>query len=108
MPEFDGALVRSADNAMLVNLNKAAGSQIRGVGIFTSISGTAPNRDSLPANNQVDGYIAVVQDVDKVYVFNGTPSTDWTNTNNWTELGGSTGSSDSFSTISVSGQSDAA
>lgn len=107
MPEFDGALVRSADNAMLVNLNKSAGSQIRGVGIFASISGTAPNRNSLPSNNQVDGYIAVIQDVDKVYIFHGDPTTNWTNTANWTELGaGSSVSSDSFSTISVSGQSD--
>lgn len=89
MPEFDGALVRSADIDMLVNLNKAAGSQIRGVGIFASISGTAPNRNSLPSNNQVDGYIAVIQDVDKVYVFNGNPATDWTTAGNWTELGGS-------------------
>ena len=88
MPEFDGALVRSADNAVLVNLNKPAGSQIRGIGIFESVSGSIePVRDSLPSNNRCDGYIAVIKADNKVYVFHGDPSTSWTNTNNWTEVG---------------------
>lgn len=89
MPEFDGALFRASDTDMLVNLNKSAGSQIRGLGIFESVSGaTQPTRDSLPSNNRCDGYIAVIKNVDKVYVFNGDPATDWTTSANWTELGG--------------------
>ena len=89
MPEFDGQLQRSASNATLVSLDFSDGSQIRGLGIFESINGaTQPTRDSLPAANRTDGYIAVVKDVDKVYVFNGVPATHWTNSANWTELGG--------------------
>lgn len=87
MPEFDGVLQRSGNGDILVNLNKPDGSQVRGVGIFASISGATPNRNGLSTLNRVDGYIAVVQDVGKVYVFSGDPSTNWTNTSNWTELG---------------------
>lgn len=90
MPEFDGQLQRSASNATLVSLDFSDGSQIRGLGIFESINGsTQPTRNSLPTANRADGYIAVVKSVNKVYLFDGNPSTsDWTNSANWTELGG--------------------
>jgi len=89
MPEFDGQLQRSASNATLVSLDFSDGSQIRGLGIFESINGsTQPTRDSLPTANRANGYIAVVKNVNKVYVFNGVPATHWTNSANWTELGG--------------------
>jgi len=89
MPEFDGQLQRSASNATLVSLDFSDGSQIKGIGIFESISGsTPPTRDGLPTANRSDGYIAIVKDVDKVYVFHGDPAADWTTSANWTELGG--------------------
>ena len=89
MPEFDGQLQRSASNATLVSLDFSDGSQIRGLGIFESINGsTQPTRDSLPSANRANGYIAVVKNVNKVYVFNGVPANHWTNSANWTELGG--------------------
>lgn len=92
MPEFDGQLQRSASNATLVSLDFSDGSQIKGIGIFESISGsTPPTRDGLPTANRSDGYIAIVKDVDKVYVFHGDPSTSWTNTSNWTEVGAGSG-----------------
>jgi collagen type VII alpha len=91
MPEFDGALLRAADDAMLVNLAKAEGSQIRGLGIFESINGSTPNRDGLSSNNRCDGYIAVVKSEDKVYLFNGNPATEWTNSANWSEVGSGAG-----------------
>ena len=102
MPEFDGQLQRSASNATLVSLDFSDGSQIKGIGIFESISGsTPPTRDGLPTANRSDGYIAIVKDVDKVYVFHGDPSTSWTNTNNWTEVGAGLGAEANDLTSSV-------
>lgn len=101
MPQFDGALQRSTLSGMLVDINKPEGSQIRGVGIFASINGAQPNRNSLSTDNRVDGYISVIQDIDKIYVFHGNTNSDWTNPAYWTELGSVSGATPAITSNGV-------
>tara|TARA_R100001440_G_scaffold14544_1_gene24588 strand:+ start:2847 stop:5291 length:2445 start_codon:yes stop_codon:yes gene_type:complete len=88
MPEFDGPLQHSNSSAFLVNLAKSGGSQLRGIGIFASINGASPNRNSLPSDMRVEGYLAIVTDVDKVYQYKGG---GWTTASNWAEIGSGSG-----------------
>jgi hypothetical protein len=59
--------------------------QVKGLGVFAD----AAARSSLNANMRVNGFLAVLQDVDKLYIYNNTDlgNTAWETAGNWVEIG---------------------
>lgn len=98
MPEFNGPLSHSSDNAKLLEL---ALQQTRGIGIFNTVT----ERDGLSQANRSAPYLAYMCNDDKLYVYDGprqsvagladkyqlVDDSDWENTSNWTEVGSGTG-----------------
>jgi hypothetical protein len=91
MPIFPGLVTHNNPNEAIIDVT---GNQVKGFGVFATISGTAPNRDSLSASVRSEGFIAVVTGLDKAYIYTSSSiaNTDWQNAANWTEIGSGSGS----------------
>jgi hypothetical protein len=85
MPKFPGPVQHQNPGDFIVNLTE---NQVKGLGTFAD----AAARNALNANMRVNGFLAVLQDVDKLYIYNSSDITDsaWTNTSNWKEVGPAT------------------
>ena len=85
MPKFPGPVQHNNPSDFIVNLTE---NQVKGLGVFAS----ATARNSLNANMRVNGFLAVLQDVDKLYIYNSTDlgDTAWATVGNWVEIGSST------------------
>jgi len=98
MPEFNGPLSHSSDSAKLLEL---ALHQTRGIGLFDTVA----ERNSLSSANRSSPYLAYMCNDDKLYVYDGprestaglddkfqsVGNSDWTNTDNWKEVGSGSG-----------------
>jgi hypothetical protein len=86
MPTFPGLVLHNNANEPIVDLT---GNQVKGLGVFASISGTTPSRNSLSASIRSEGYIAVITGLDKAYMYTSASilDIDWQNTANWIEIG---------------------
>lgn len=91
MPIFPGLVTHNNPNEAIIDVT---GNQVKGFGVFATISGTTPNRDSLSASVRSEGFIAVVTGLDKAYIYTSSSiaNTDWQNAANWTEIGSGSGS----------------
>ena len=91
MPIFPGLVTHNNPNEAIIDVT---GNQVKGFGVFATISGTAPNRDSLSASVRSEGFIAVVTGLDKAYIYTSSSiaNIDWQNAANWTEIGSGSGS----------------
>jgi hypothetical protein len=89
MPIFPGLVTHNNPNEAIIDVT---GNQVKGFGVFATISGTAPNRDSLSASVRSEGFIAVVTGLDKAYIYTSSSiaNIDWQNAANWTEIGSGT------------------
>lgn len=87
MPKFPGPVQHNNPSDFIVNLTE---NQVKGLGVFAS----AAARNSLNANMRVNGFLAVLQDVDKLYIYNSTDlgDTAWATVGNWVEIGSGGGS----------------
>ena len=95
MPAFNGPLNHSNPLEKLLEL---AAHQVRGIGIFDDVA----EREDLPEALRSSPYIAYMCNDDKIYVYDGprqsvvnladklqfVDDTDWEDSANWTELGG--------------------
>ena len=91
MPIFPGLVTHNNPNEAIIDVT---GNQVKGFGVFATISGSTPNRDSLSASVRSEGFIAVVTGLDKAYIYTSSSiaNTDWQNAANWTEIGSGSGS----------------
>lgn len=82
MPKFPGPVQHNNPGDFIVNLTE---NQVKGLGVFAS----ATARNSLNANMRLNGFLAVLQDVDKLYIYNSTDLEDtaWATVANWVEIG---------------------
>lgn len=82
MPKFPGPVQHNNPSDFIVNLTE---NQVKGLGVFAD----AAARSSLNANMRVNGFLAVLQDVDKLYIYNNTDlgDTAWATAGNWVEIG---------------------
>jgi hypothetical protein len=87
MPKFPGPVQHNNPDDFIVNLTE---NQVKGLGVFAS----ATVRNSLNAIMRVNGFLAVLQDVDKLYIYNSTDlgDTAWATVGNWVEIGSGGGS----------------
>lgn len=78
MPLYSDVLQNTNSNAPCLNVNDL---QIQGFGIFADTAA----RDALNATIRTEGYLACMNDSDKVYIYtsSSTADVDWTNTANW-------------------------
>ena len=91
MPKFPGILENNNPNETIISL---LGLQVKGIGIFDVISnpGAGENsRDGLSSSLKTEGYLAYVKAEDKLYLFTGDPTTDWTTSSSWEEINTGTG-----------------
>tara|TARA_R100000951_G_scaffold48960_2_gene41418 strand:+ start:1335 stop:3500 length:2166 start_codon:yes stop_codon:yes gene_type:complete len=82
MPNFPGTVNNQNPNAPVLDLTTL---QVRGLGIFDAKSGADASlsyRDDLNASLRVVGYVAVMKDDDKIYIYKGGT---WTDTASWQE-----------------------
>ena len=63
MPVFPGLVTHNNANEAIID---ATGNQVKGLGVFATISGKNPNRNSLSASVRSEGYVAIVKHVDKI------------------------------------------
>lgn len=86
MPIFPGLVTHNNPNEAIIDVT---GNQVKGLGVFATISGVAPNRNSLSPSVRCEGYIALVKDLDIFYVYTSTDlgNTAWQNASNWVQLG---------------------
>ena len=91
MPVFPGLVTHNNANEAIIDVT---GNQVKGLGVFATISGTTPNRNSLSASVRSEGYVAIVKDVDKIYIYTSSSiaDADWQNAANWIEIGSGGGS----------------
>lgn len=91
MPIFPGLVTHNNPNEAIIDVT---GNQVKGFGVFASISGAAPNRNSLSESVRSEGYVAIVKDVDKIYIYTSSSIAvaDWQNAANWVEIGSGGGS----------------
>jgi len=91
MPIFPGLVTHNNPNEAIIDVT---GNQVKGFGVFATISGTPPNRNSLSASVRSEGYAAIVKDVDKIYIYTSSSilDADWQNAANWIEIGSGGGS----------------
>ena len=91
MPIFPGLVTHNNPNEAIIDVT---GNQVKGFGVFATISGTTPNRNSLSASVRSEGYVAIVKDVDKIYIYTSSSIdvADWQNAANWVEIGSGGGS----------------
>lgn len=91
MPIFPGLVTHNNPNEAIIDVT---GNQVKGFGVFATISGATPNRDSLSASVRSEGFIAVVTGLDKAYIYTSSSiaNIDWQNAANWTEIGSGSGS----------------
>jgi hypothetical protein len=87
MPKFPGPVQHNNPDDFIVNLTE---NQVKGLGVFA----TAAARNLLNAIMRVNGFLAVLQDVDKLYIYNSTDlgDTAWATVGNWVEIGSGGGS----------------
>ena len=78
MPLYSDVLRNTNSNAPCLNVNDL---QIRGFGIFADTAA----RNALNETIRIEGYLACMNDSDKVYIYtsSSTADVDWTNTANW-------------------------
>ena len=78
MPLYSDVLQNTNSNAPCLNVNDL---QVQGLGIFADTAA----RDALNATIRTEGYLACMNDSDKVYIYtsSSTADVDWTNTANW-------------------------
>jgi len=78
MPLYSDVLQNTNSNAPCLNVNDL---QIQGFGIFADTAA----RDALNATIRTEGYLACMNDSDKVYIYtsSSTADVDWTDTANW-------------------------
>lgn len=90
MPIFPGAVRHNNEDAAILDLTK---NQVVGIGVFDVIGTSAVDeaRDDLHANLRTKGYTATVRYNSTTYVYTSDAYDDdsWTNTNNWSIIGGS-------------------
>jgi hypothetical protein len=78
MPLYSDVLRNTNSNAPCLNVNDL---QIRGFGIFADTAA----RNALNETIRIEGYLACMNDSDKVYIYtsSSTADVDWTNAANW-------------------------
>ena len=78
MPLYSDVLRNTNSNAPCLNVNDL---QVKGFGIFADTAA----RDALNETIRTEGYLACMNDSDKVYIYtsSSTADVDWTNTANW-------------------------
>lgn len=101
MPLYSDVLRNTNSNAPCLNVNDL---QIRGFGIFADTAA----RNALNETIRIEGYLACMNDSDKVYIYtsSSTADVDWTNTANWqlTGVDTLTGLTDTPAGYGTSGQ----
>ena len=78
MPLYSDVLQNTNSNAPCLNITDL---QVNGFGIFADTAA----RDALNATIRTEGYLACMNDSDKVYIYTSSSiaDVDWTNTANW-------------------------
>lgn len=78
MPLYSDVLQNTNSNAPCLNITDL---QVNGLGIFADTAA----RDALNETIRTEGYLACMNDSDKVYIYtsSSTADVDWTNTANW-------------------------
>lgn len=76
MPIFPGPVSHNNPNAPILKLEE---NQVKGMGIFADTAA----RNNLSAGLRVEGYVAVVKDIDKTYIFDSTDMSNWGDTSYW-------------------------
>lgn len=78
MPLYSDLLRNTNSNAPCLDVNDL---QVRGFGIFADTA----TRDALNATIRIEGYLACMNDSDKVYIYTSSSvaDVDWTDTANW-------------------------
>jgi hypothetical protein len=101
MPLFSDTLRNTNTEAPCLNVNDL---QVKGFGIFPDTAA----RDALNVTIRTEGYLACMNDSDKVYIYtsSSTADVDWTNTANWqlTGVDTLTGLTDTPAGYGTSGQ----
>lgn len=102
MPIFPGLVTHNNPNEAIIDVT---GNQVKGFGVFASISGTTPNRNSLSESVRSEGYVAIVKDVDKIYIYTSSSIAvaDWQNAANWIEIGSGSAYTLPIATASILG-----
>lgn len=82
MPKFPGIVRHNNEVEAILSLPE---NQVIGLGVFANVAA----RNTLNANMRSEGYIAVITEIDKAYMYTiaSIQDTDWQNATNWIEVG---------------------
>lgn len=76
MPKFPGPVSHNDPSAPILKLGE---NQVKGMGVFADLAA----RTALPESLRSVGYVAVVVDVNKTFIYSGADLTGWGTTTNW-------------------------
>ena len=76
MPIFPGPVSHNNPNAPIIKLEE---NQVKGMGIFADVAA----RNNLNSSLKVEGYVAVVKDIDKTFIFNSSDIANWGDASYW-------------------------